>query len=207
MRGPPTTPFKASFRGNLFTIEASKVLMPLKREQLAIRGVREDFSAGSKNANLSYNHAGLDVWTDRKRSLTRGDVGNFPTCFEIAAHGTDGLMVDLGSLRDCPIGFLGRRLDQLGDQLALLLGGEMAATNVGADDVGIGIGAGLDLPARGFILGRLRAAIRVVNIKKKSSCASARIRFALAAPMRAAPCSGTCRATCLASLGVATARD
>lgn len=81
--------------------------------------------------------------------LTRGDVGNFPTCFEIAAHGTDGLVVDLGSLRDCPIGFLGRRLDQLGDQLALLLGGEMAATNVGADDIGIGIGAGLDLPARG----------------------------------------------------------
>jgi hypothetical protein len=81
--------------------------------------------------------------------LTRGDVGNFPTCFEIAAHGTDGLVVDLGSLRDCPIGFLGRRLDQLGDQLALLLGGEMAATNVGADYVGIGISAGLDLPARG----------------------------------------------------------
>jgi hypothetical protein len=29
--------------------------------------VREDFPDGSKNANLSYNHAGLDVWTDRKQ--------------------------------------------------------------------------------------------------------------------------------------------
>jgi putative DNA primase/helicase len=30
------------------------------------RSVREDLPDGSKNANLSYSHAGLDAWTDRK---------------------------------------------------------------------------------------------------------------------------------------------
>jgi putative DNA primase/helicase len=32
------------------------------------RSVREDLPDGSKNANLSYSHAGLDAWTDRKES-------------------------------------------------------------------------------------------------------------------------------------------
>jgi putative DNA primase/helicase len=32
------------------------------------RSVPEDLPAGSKNANLSYSHAGLDAWTDRKES-------------------------------------------------------------------------------------------------------------------------------------------
>ena len=35
--------------------------MPLKRAQLAI--VREELPDGSKNANFSYSHGGLDVWT------------------------------------------------------------------------------------------------------------------------------------------------
>ena len=39
----------------------------------------------------------------------------------------------------CRSDFSGRRLDQLGDQLALLLGGQVAAMDVGADDVGVGI--------------------------------------------------------------------
>ena len=41
------------------------------------RSVPEDLPAGSKNANLSYSHAGLDAWTDRKEnsSLSAPTVG------------------------------------------------------------------------------------------------------------------------------------
>jgi hypothetical protein len=42
--------------------------MLLRRAQLAIFEMSEDLPDGSKNANLSYNHADLDVWTDREQN-------------------------------------------------------------------------------------------------------------------------------------------
>src|SRR5262249_2235179 len=49
---------------------------------------------------------------------------------------SDRLMTDAQLPGDCPVRLLRARLDQLGDKLALLLGGKVAAMDVGADDVG-----------------------------------------------------------------------
>ena len=63
-------------------------------------------------------------------------MGNFPTRLLLSPDCADRLVVDLHSLGDLPIGLLRRGFDYLGDQLAPLLGGEMPAVDVGADDVG-----------------------------------------------------------------------
>src|SRR5262245_19769188 len=62
-------------------------------------------------------------------------LGNFPSCFLLVPDDGNSLVIDLGLAGDLPVGLLGLRLDQLGDQLAFLLGGEVAAVNVLADDV------------------------------------------------------------------------
>src|SRR5262249_14789742 len=69
----------------------------------------------------------------------RLDVGNFPTPLQFGAHGSDRLVIGLYRLSDCPIGLLGRRLQQLGNELAPILGGEVPAVDVGGDDVGVWI--------------------------------------------------------------------
>jgi len=51
----------------------------------------------------------------------RLDVGNFPTCLLGPPHLAHGLVIGLGSLGDLPVGLIGMRYEQLGDQLALLL--------------------------------------------------------------------------------------
>jgi hypothetical protein len=66
-------------------------------------------------------------------------VGNFPTCLHLLPHGADRLVIDLGQLRELPVGLLRLRLQRLLDQAALLLAGQVAAVDVGADDVGVGI--------------------------------------------------------------------
>jgi hypothetical protein len=67
----------------------------------------------------------------------RFDAGNFPTPLLLSPDGADRLVIDLHRLCDLAIGLLGRRLDQLGNKLALLLGAQMAPSDVGADHVRI----------------------------------------------------------------------
>ena len=63
-RGPPTALVKTPLRGNLFAFEASKrPHAPEAGTTRDFRSVREGLPDGSKNAKLSYSHAGLDVWT------------------------------------------------------------------------------------------------------------------------------------------------
>src|SRR5262249_11376489 len=70
------------------------------------------------------------------RALALLNWGDFPSCFLRLPDRAHGLVVGLHLLGDLPVGFLRRRLDQLGDQIPLLPGGEVAAVNVGADDEG-----------------------------------------------------------------------
>jgi hypothetical protein len=59
------------------------------------------------------------------------DVGNFPTILHVGSHLADRLVVDdLGGVGDRPVAILRLRLEQLGDQFALLLGSEMPTVNV-----------------------------------------------------------------------------
>ena len=70
-------PVETPLRSNLFTYEASK--RPNADETGTTRDsrrVRKGLPDGSKNANLSHSHAGLDVWTDRKaENRARGRTG------------------------------------------------------------------------------------------------------------------------------------
>ena len=61
---------------------------------------------------------------------------NFRTLFLLGTDGSDGLAVDLGHLADGPIRLLRLRLNQLGDQLAFLFGGEVPAVDVLGNDIG-----------------------------------------------------------------------
>ena len=67
------------------------------------------------------------------RPLVSVDVINLftsPVLFEPFADLADGGLAASDLLRDLPIRFLGLRFQQLGDQVALLLGGKVAAVDV-----------------------------------------------------------------------------
>src|SRR5262249_3324184 len=69
-------------------------------------------------------------------------LGNFPSCFLLLSDGAHRLVVGLRLLGDLPVGLLRLRLDQLGDQIALLLGSEVPAVDVLREDKGNRIKAG-----------------------------------------------------------------
>src|SRR5262252_1904908 len=61
--------------------------------------------------------------------------GRFPSCFRLAPGLCDGLMVNPGLLGELPVGLLGLRCYQLGEKLALLLGGEVPPADVLRNDI------------------------------------------------------------------------
>src|SRR5262249_3131828 len=64
---------------------------------------------------------------------------DFPTSLLLSPDCADRLVIDLRLFGDRPVRLLRLRLDQLGDQLALLLGGKVAAVDVFADAKGDGV--------------------------------------------------------------------
>src|SRR5262249_18527934 len=63
-------------------------------------------------------------------------LGNLPSSLHLGTHLFDGVMARPDLLPDLPIGLFRPRLEQFGDQVALLLGGQVPAADVLRDDVG-----------------------------------------------------------------------
>jgi hypothetical protein len=71
------------------------------------------------------------------------DVGNFPTSLDLPPNRGDSFMISLGCFGDLPIGLLGVGFEQLSDQIAPLLDGQVAPVDIGRDHErgGLGVGA------------------------------------------------------------------
>src|SRR5262249_49772949 len=120
---------------------AARVAFDLGKLEAAPRLIAERLSKGSDLA-LCRLLAALAILTDALFNW-----GDFPSCFRVRTDSADRLVVCFDHFADLPVGFSRRRFDQLGDQVALLLDAQMAAMDVGTDDVGVGIAVRLDFLA------------------------------------------------------------